>query len=105
MIENLTDLFLYEVAPDLNITGGGGFLAKKLSNFWDHLIYQPHQFKLAKRPMSGPKVCSCFLDIYNYRLLKSTPLTTYCLKLQIVSYSLIQRHQREQACYESIPWQ
>lgn len=23
MIENLTDLFLYEVAPDLNITGGG----------------------------------------------------------------------------------
>lgn len=24
MIENLTDLFLYEVAPDLNITGGGG---------------------------------------------------------------------------------
>lgn len=34
MIENLTDLFLYEVAPDLNITGGFfGFLAKKLSNF------------------------------------------------------------------------
>lgn len=28
MIENLTDLFLYEVAPDLNITGGGG------TNFW-----------------------------------------------------------------------
>lgn len=24
MIENLTNLFLYEVAPDLNITGGGG---------------------------------------------------------------------------------
>lgn len=24
MIENLTDLFLYKVAPDLNITGGGG---------------------------------------------------------------------------------
>lgn len=88
MIENLTDLFLYEVAPDLNITGGGG---------------TPHQFKLAKRPMSGPKVCSCFLDIYNYRLLKSTPLTTYCMKLQIFSYSLIQRQLREQACYESIP--
>lgn len=101
MIENLTDLFLYEVAPDLNITGGGGGLIFE----WDHLIYQPHQFKLAKRPMSGPKVCSCFLDIYNYRLLKSTPLTTYCMKLQIFSYSLIQRQLREQACYESIPWQ
>lgn len=33
MIENLTDLFLYEVAPDLNITGGGGLFGQETEQF------------------------------------------------------------------------
>lgn len=36
MIENLTDLFLYEVAPDLNITGGGDSFLNETTWFINH---------------------------------------------------------------------